>query len=367
MANSKIVIKNYNGTSYDELYPKTTADQVTTDSSKQFVTQSEKDSWNNKAPAHTHPYEPANSNIQTHISSAHAPSNAQANIQSDWNAASGDSFIKNKPTLGSVAAKDYGTSSGQVPVLNADGKLDEGILPAIAITDTFVVASESAMLALTAQTGDVAIRSDLGKSFILQVNAPTVLSNWVELKATNVFPVTSVAGKTGAVSLVKGDVGLGSVDNTADSAKNVLSATKLTTARTINGVSFDGTTSITIADGTKVAPTGTIVANRVAIFSDTTGKVIKDSGYTIASSVPSGAIFTDTVYTHPNDANTRHVTDTEKATWNNKVDKESGKGLSTNDFTNAYKTKLEGLKKIVTSSTEPSSPETNDIWYQIIS
>src|SRR5690606_2769070 len=28
--------------------------------------------------------------------------------------------------------------------------------------------------------------------------------------------VTSVAGKTGAVSLVKGDVGLGSVDNTSD-------------------------------------------------------------------------------------------------------------------------------------------------------
>lgn len=32
-----------------------------------------------------------------------------------------------------------------------------------------------------------------------------------------------------------------------------------------------------------------------------------------------------------------------KTALNNKVDKESGKGLSTNDFTNAYKTKLDGI------------------------
>lgn len=48
------------------------------------------------------------------------------------------------------------------------------------------------------------------------------------------------------VTLVKADIGLGSVDNTADAAKVVASAAKLTTARTINGVSFDGTANITI-------------------------------------------------------------------------------------------------------------------------
>ncbi|MBO7550640.1 MAG: hypothetical protein J6T62_03840, partial [Fibrobacter sp.] len=45
-------------------------------------------------------------------------------------------------------------------------------------------------------------------------------------------------------ALTKSDVGLGNVDNTADSNKNVLSATKLTTARKIDGVSFDGTADI---------------------------------------------------------------------------------------------------------------------------
>ena len=37
-------------------------------------------------------------------------------------------------------------------------------------------------------------------------------------------PVTSVAGKTGAVSLTKSDVGLSNVDNTADANKTVLQA-----------------------------------------------------------------------------------------------------------------------------------------------
>ena len=87
--------------------------------------------------------------------------------------------------------------------------------------------------------------------------------------------VSSVAGKTGIVTLVKGDVGLGSVDNTADSAKNVLSATKLTTARTINGVSFDGTANITVVDSTKAplaspALTGTPTAPTAATSTNTT-------------------------------------------------------------------------------------------------
>ncbi len=34
----------------------------------------------------------------THSQAAHAPSNAEQNVQSDWNATSGDSFIQNKPT-----------------------------------------------------------------------------------------------------------------------------------------------------------------------------------------------------------------------------------------------------------------------------
>jgi hypothetical protein len=57
------------------------------------------------------------------------------------------------------------------------------------------------------------------------------------------YPVALI--KT-AMALVKADVGLANVDNTADSAKNVLSASRLTTTRQINGVAFDGTQNITV-------------------------------------------------------------------------------------------------------------------------
>lgn len=58
--------------------------------------------------------------------------------------------------------------------------------------------------------------------------------------------VSTVAGKSGVVTLTKSDVGLPNVDNTADSTKSVASAAKLTTARTIGGVSFDGTANISL-------------------------------------------------------------------------------------------------------------------------
>ena len=190
-------------------------------------------------------------------------------------------------------------------------------------------------------------------------------------------PVTSVAGKTGAVTLAKGDVGLGNVTNeskatmfssaaltgtptapTANSGTNTtqiattafvqteintklaaadvmifkgtigssgatvtaLPAThnagwsyKVITAGTYAGVNCEvGDLIVCIKDGTAAANadwtviqtnidgavTGpsSSVADRVATFNGTTGKIIKDSGYTIASSVPSNAKFSDTTY-----------------------------------------------------------------------
>lgn len=101
--------------------------------------------------------------------------------------------------------------------------------------------------------------------------------------------VFSFNGRDGAVSLINSDItiavgrdvattfnniesSISNVDNTADVDKNVLSATKLTTARNINGVGFDGTADIVIADNTKVALTEKGVANGVATL-DADGKI----------------------------------------------------------------------------------------------
>lgn len=50
-----------------------------------------------------------------HSQVAHAPSNAEANVQSDWNQATdtADDYIKNKPTLGTMAAQNDVTTDGK--------------------------------------------------------------------------------------------------------------------------------------------------------------------------------------------------------------------------------------------------------------
>ena len=173
--------------------------------------------------------------------------------------------------------------------LGADGKIPSAQLSAIAITDTFVVASQAAMLALTAEKGDVAVRTDLSKSFILKADGASTLANWQELLSptdavlsvngqsgivvlssnniaeggTNLYytdvraaaaaPVQSVSGKTGAVSLVKGDVGLGSVDNTSDLDKPVSTATALALSGKANSTHTHVSSDITDFDSSAAA------------------------------------------------------------------------------------------------------------------
>lgn len=99
--------------------------------------------------------------------------------------------------------------------LGSDGKLISNQLPAITITDTFVVGSQSAMLALTAETGDVAVRTDLSKSYILKGSNPSVLADWQELLSP-VDGVTSVFGRVGSVVANTGDYTTAQVTETTN-------------------------------------------------------------------------------------------------------------------------------------------------------
>ena len=102
------------------------------------------------------------------------------------------------------------------------GTLSSAQLPPLAINETFVVATQVAMLALTAQRGDMAIRTDSGKTYVLSTDSAATLADWKEITASGA--VVSVAGKTGVVTLAKADVGLSSVDNTSDASKPVSTA-----------------------------------------------------------------------------------------------------------------------------------------------
>lgn len=78
------------------------------------------------------------------------------------------------------------------------------------------------MLALTAQRGDMAIRTDIGETYVLATDSPATLADWKMI--TSPGNVTSVAGRQGAVVLTKSDVGLANVDNTSDASKPVSTA-----------------------------------------------------------------------------------------------------------------------------------------------
>lgn len=112
---------------------------------------------------------------------------------------------------GTAAAKDIGTAAGNIPILDSNGKLNASVMPALAITEVFEVNSQEEMLALTAQVGDVAIRIDENKSYILAAEPASTLDNW-KLLRTPTDAVLSVNGKTGAVTLTTDDIQEGSTN-----------------------------------------------------------------------------------------------------------------------------------------------------------
>lgn len=144
-----------------------------------------------------------------------------------------------------------GVANG-VASLGADGKIPNTQVPAIAISDTFVVASEAAMLALSsAEKGDVAVRTDLSKSFILAGTDPAVLADWQELLSPT-DAVQSVNGQTGTVTLDSDDI--------AEGATNKYFSDSLAKAAAVSNSITDG-----VID---VAPSQDAVHNALALKSD---------------------------------------------------------------------------------------------------
>ena len=162
-----------------------------------------------------------------------------------------------------------------------------------------------------------------------------VANGYAGLDATGKVPaanvpadlVTSVAAKQGVVTLVKGDVGLGNVDNTSDATKNAAAVTL--TNHTINGaantltvrLANDVTGNLPVANlnsgtgansgsfwrgdgqwappaggGDVVGPAGAVDSD-VAVFNGATGKIIKTTGKPIGNLVtgPASAVANDVV------------------------------------------------------------------------
>lgn len=120
---------------------------------------------------------------------------------------------------------------------------------------------------------------DIGRVYVGNGSENIPQAKKAEVVAVDGKVNTHVARNDNPHSVTKTQVGLDNVDNTADSAKSVLSATKLTTARTINGVAFDGSANITVSDSTAVKLTGNqTIAGTKTFSSNIVGNVTGNAG-----------------------------------------------------------------------------------------
>lgn len=104
-----------------------------------------------------------------------------------------------------VDASAVGQPNG-VASLDSSGLIPSSQLPALAITDVFVVADIEARDALSVQEGDVAKVLSENKTYIFDGSV------WVEISATS--DVSSVFGRTGNVSAQSGDYSASQITNT---------------------------------------------------------------------------------------------------------------------------------------------------------
>ena len=158
---------------------------------------------------------------------------------------------------GSAAALTAGTSSGNVPILDSNGKLSSSVLPAVAVNNIYTVASQAAMLALSADVGDIAVRTDISTTYMLQKSPASTLANWIELE----FPtsdVLSVNGKTGTVTLTTSDIAEGTNEYYTE-ARATANFDSNFSEKSVSGLS-DGADAVMSGD-TLVLDCGTVSAS----------------------------------------------------------------------------------------------------------
>lgn len=195
-----------------------------------------------------------------------------------------------------------GQANGYAP-LDSGGKVAASYLPSSAMEWQGVWNANTNTPTLidgTGSAGDVyrvsvAGTRNLGSgSVAYSVGDLVIYDGAVWQRSDSTDAVTTVNGYSGTVTLTKSDVGLGSVDNTADNTKDVLSASKLTTARTLqtdltstSSASFDGTGNVT------PGVTGTLPVSSGGTGATTLTGLVKGSGTSAFAAATAGTDYAD--------------------------------------------------------------------------
>lgn len=240
--------------------------------------------------------------------------------------------------------------------LDANKKIDESQLPKITVGNVFAVNTEAEQLALSASRGDVAVRSDINKTYMHNGGSAGDMTDWTEVK-TPTGEVFSVNGKKGDVSITINDIpGLQTTINNMADLSNVYTRSETNNL-------LDKKIDEPTGQNSKMLTTdssGNLVWADKTTFTDTDDQTLGLSGNTLSisegNSVDLTPLLTDEqdlgdVLSNGNDAKNKQIKNMASPTDDKdavnkiyltgelfgKVDKETGKRLSTNDYTDAEK------------------------------
>jgi len=332
MANINIQMKQRNGTIWDNLYPKTKAENVEESASKRFVTDTEKSTWNSKQNALG--FTPENS-ANKGVANGYAELDSNGHVP----ASQLPSYVDDVIEFASQAEFPGTGETGKIYITQDTNKTYRWSGSA------YVEISASLALGETSAT---AYRGDRGKTAYdhsQTAHAPSnaqknsdITKAEIEAKLTGTITSHTHTGTeiTDITEAVQDIVG-GMVSTNTESG---IAVTYDDTAGKLNfdvndpvvTLTGDVTGSATMTNLGNISITTTVaddshnhvISNIDGLQTALDGKV-DDSQ--VLTNVPAGALFTDTVYTHPanhppsiisQDASNRFVTDTEKNTWNSK-------------------------------------------------
>ncbi len=270
-----------------------------------------------------------------------------------------------KTKLEGTEEKSNKNQANGYPGLGADGKIDVAQLPAMTINSVFSVASQAEQLALSATTGDIAIRSDNNKNYIHNGGSAGDMTDWTEMASPSV-DVTSVNSKTGAVVIGISDIATLQGELDAKVAKTDL-VDDLTTGGTNKALTAEQGKALKTLIDAKAATTDLAPIATSGSFNDlvdlptnldTDSSDDFDGSFNNLTDVPANLdvdgtddLTTADLVNNLSSGGTGKALTAEQGKVLNtllsgKVDQETGKGLSENDFTTADKLKLDGAEQV---------------------
>lgn len=196
------------------------------------------------------------------------------------------SNVATSVTLGTGQGAKFPSPTGgdffYATIVGLDGNGSESSWEIVKVT----ARASDVLTIVRAQESTSAATWPAGSRIEMRVTADTLSSFTDATEAAAAAPVQSVAGKTGTVTLVKGDVGLGNVDNTSDANKPVSTATQTALdGKASTSHNHDGVYEPADATILKDADIGVTVAaqghNHSGVYEPADATILKDADISV--------------------------------------------------------------------------------------